>query len=316
MRMKPSGEERERGLAEKDLREKHSQVLLSQRIQHIRRLRASRREDVMATEWYCPTKSNPDWRYAAEGERPRGEGREAAAMEELTAMLDYHAERGAGGSVVNVYAKEEEAAEAFAQKLGGSLAAFDRVTQASNVPGGVPPPVPLGSVASTPAVVGRALKRHDYAPLTVWRCLRRWAGNAEGEACTYNGIRGTGKYVVILVDPNPAATTLVEGLNRMRIIPPSLAAVVGVTPLSCPELARLAKKAGLTATGASTSTYLLSDTSYSWMDAHGLPRLSLRPWLLILDGKTGMVLSVKRDPTPGTLNDAVMEVVGDWRGKR
>jgi hypothetical protein len=128
--------------------------------------------------------------------------------------------------------------------------------------------------------------------------------------------QGTGKYVVILVDPNPAATTLVEGLNRMRIIPPSLAAVVGVTPLSCPELARLAKKAGLTATGASTSTYLLSDTSYSWMDAHGLPRLSLRPWLLILDGKTGMVLSVKRDPTPGTLNDAVMEVVGDWRGKR
>ena len=79
MRMKPSGEERERGLAEKDLREKHSQVLLSQRIQHIRRLRASRREDVMATEWYCPTKPNPDWRYAAEGERPRGEGREEAS---------------------------------------------------------------------------------------------------------------------------------------------------------------------------------------------------------------------------------------------
>ncbi len=45
-----SGEEKERGIAEKELKEKQSQVLLTQRVQHIRRLRASRREDIMETE--------------------------------------------------------------------------------------------------------------------------------------------------------------------------------------------------------------------------------------------------------------------------
>jgi hypothetical protein len=51
------------------------------------------------------------------------------------------------------------------------------------------------------------------------------------------------------------------------------------------------------------------------MDAHGIPRLSLRPLLFVLDSKKGTVLNVVRDPVPGAINDLVMEVVGDWRGR-
>lgn len=106
----------------------------------------------------------------------------------------------------------------------------------------------------------------------------------------------------------------------MRIIPPSLAAVVGVTTLPPQDAQRLAKKSGLLSVPApsspsSSSPSLLSDPSHQWMDAHGIPRLSLRPLLFVLDSKKGTVLSVVRDPVPGAINDLVMEVVGDWRGR-
>jgi len=107
----------------------------------------------------------------------------------------------------------------------------------------------------------------------------------------------------------------------MRIIPPSLAAVVGVTTLPPQDAQRLAKKSGLlpvpapSSSPSSSSPSLLSDPSHQWMDAHGIPRLSLRPLLFVLDGKKGTVLSVVRDPVPGAINDLVMEVVGDWRGR-
>ena len=139
--------------------------------------------------------------------------------------------------------------------------------------------------------------------------------------------QGTSKYVVVLVDPSQSGLTLVEGLKRMRIILPSLAAVVGVTILSPQDAQRLAKKSGLlpsssppsssssSSSSPSSSPSLLSDPSHQWMDAHGIPRLSLRPLLLVLDGTKGTVLLVVRDPVAGALNDLVMEVVGDWRGR-
>lgn len=109
----------------------------------------------------------------------------------------------------------------------------------------------------------------------------------------------------------------------MRIIPPSLAAVVGITTLPPQDAQRLAKKSGLLPvpspsplpSSSSFSPSLLSDPDHQWMDAHGIPRLSLRPLLFVLDGTKGTVLSVVRDPVPGAINDLVMEVVGDWRGR-
>ncbi len=144
--------------------------------------------------------------------------------------------------------------------------------------------------------------------------------------------QGKSKYVIVLVEPSHSTDNLIEGLKRMRIVPPALAAVVGITveppheaqvcpsilslylPLTHPPThlltQRLAKKHGLTET-----CELLSDAERAWMDAHGMPRLSLRSLLFVLDAEKGSVVSVVRDPAPGAVNGLVMEVVGDWRGK-
>ena len=103
---------------------------------------------------------------------------------------------------------------------------------------------------------------------------------------------------------------VVEGLKRMRIVPPQLAAVVGVSPTPPHEAVRLVKKHGL-APGA----LLSDDADRRWLAAHGVggPR-SLRPIMLVLDGPRGVVLSVVRDPAPGSVNDLLADIVGDWRG--
>ena len=158
----------------------------------------------METEWYNPKKPNPDWRNAAEGSEGGREGREAAAMEELSAMLEFKAERGSGGSVVNIYAKEEEAAKAQARRMGGgnTPAAVAAAAAAGVI---VPLSSPLSSSFSSPSssvlggqqqqqqqqvVIGKTLKRHDYAPLAAWRYLQRSEKAGEGRVqVTYNSVR-------------------------------------------------------------------------------------------------------------------------------
>lgn len=165
----------------------------------------------METEWYNPQKPNPDWRNAAEGSKGR-EGGEAAAMEELSAMLEFKVERGSGGSVVNVYAKEEEAAKAQAQRMGGGN--FPAAVAAAAAAGVVVPlssPLPYSFSSPSSSVpggeqqhqqqqqqeqqqpevlIGKALKRHDYAPLSAWRCLQRSENAGEGQVqVTYNSVR-------------------------------------------------------------------------------------------------------------------------------
>lgn len=51
-----------------------SQVLLAQRIQHIRRLRASRRAEAELAEWWQSAKPNQYWREAAGSVMGGGEG--------------------------------------------------------------------------------------------------------------------------------------------------------------------------------------------------------------------------------------------------
>ena len=165
----------------------------------------------MESEWYNPKKPNPDWRNAAGGSEGGREGGEAAAMEELSAMLEFKAERGSGGSVVNVYAKEDEAAQARARRMGGANtpAAVAAAAAAGVVVPLIPPPPssPSSSSSSFPSsssvlggqqeeqqqqqvVIGKALKRHDYAPLAAWRCLKR-SGEAGGGGVQvmYNSVR-------------------------------------------------------------------------------------------------------------------------------
>lgn len=112
MRYRPTGEEKEKGAEEKAVREKQSQVLLAQRVQHIKRLRQARREDVVANaEWYKPKQPNRDWRNAfepapatAEPAADRvgagaGPGGPAAAVvvDEISEMIEFKAERCVGG---------------------------------------------------------------------------------------------------------------------------------------------------------------------------------------------------------------------------
>lgn len=114
--------------------------------------------------------------------------------------------------------------------------------------------------------------------------------------------------MVVLAGVTPEGL-VIEGLKRMRIVPPHVAAVVGVSPTGPHEAVRLVKKHGL-APGA-----FLSDVDRRWLAAHGVggPR-SLRPVMLVLDGPRGVVLGVVRDPAPGSVNDQLAEIVGDWRG--
>lgn len=97
MRHQPSGEERERAVDEKQLREKQSQVLLAQRIQHIKRLRKARREEIVETEWYRPRQPNLDWRNAFAA-TASGEDSAAAAgvVDEISEMIEFKAERCVG----------------------------------------------------------------------------------------------------------------------------------------------------------------------------------------------------------------------------
>ena len=94
----------------------------------------------------------------------------------------------------------------------------------------------------------------------------------------------------------------------MRIVPPALASVIGITAASPIEAKRLVTKAGL-------NVPLLSDEKKAWMSAHGMASRSLRSIMFILDGKTGSVLKIVREPAPGAVNDYLIEVIGDWRGE-
>ncbi len=113
--------------------------------------------------------------------------------------------------------------------------------------------------------------------------------------------------MVVLAGTGPEGLVL-EGLKRMRIVPPQLAAVVGVCPTPPHEAVRLVKKHGL------TPGSFLSDVDGRWLAAHGVgaPR-SLRPLMLVLDGARGVVLSAISSPPPGSVNDLLAEVCGDWR---
>jgi hypothetical protein len=155
--------------------------------------------------------------------------------------------------------------------------------------------------------VAPPLKRNVFAPILVWRELRHSDAEGQEVAASYNGVRGESRYVVVLA--GVAAEGLVtEGLKRMRIVPPALAAIVGVCQTPPHEAVRLVKKHGL------SPGSLLSDVDGRWLAAHGIggPR-SLRPVMLVLDGPRGVVLSVVRDPPPGSVNDLLAEAVGDWR---
>ena len=195
----------------------------------------------METEWYNPKKPNPDWRNAARGSEGGREGGEAAAMEELNAMLEFKAERGSGGSVVNVYAKEEEAAQAQARRMGGANtpAAVAAAAAAGVVVPLSPPPSSSFSSSSSSSsvlggqqeqqqqqevVIGKALKRHDYAPLAAWRCLKRSEETGGGGVqVTYNSVRVRNKEEKMedstssrLIHPHPELTSLSPPL-----LPPS-----------------------------------------------------------------------------------------------
>lgn len=82
-----------------------SQVLLAQRVQHIKRLRKARREEIVETEWYSPKQPNRDWRNAFAAAQP---GEEAGAppadaeakktgglpvVDEISEMIEFKAER-------------------------------------------------------------------------------------------------------------------------------------------------------------------------------------------------------------------------------
>jgi len=56
--------------------------------------------------------------------------------------------------------------------------------------------------------------------------------------------QGNSQYVVVLVGTSTVPTNFMEGLKRMRIIPPHLAAVIGVTSLGPQEAGRLSRKSG------------------------------------------------------------------------
>lgn len=121
-------------------------------------------------------------------------------------------------------------------------------------------------------------------------------------------LQNNSRHVVVLADPSFSTDRLMEGLSRMRIVPPSLASIVGITSLSPLEAKRLASKSGLTVP-------LLSDEKKAWMSAHGMAIRSLRSIMFILDAKTGSVLKIIREPAPGAVNDYLIETIGDWRGQ-
>lgn len=235
--------------------------------------------------------------------------------------------RGSGGAVVNVYAREAAAAAV------------------------APAPVPVVDGTASAAAGGLAvrapLRRNDYAPLAAWRGLRYIDGEGREAAASYNRMRvrcwvlagllvawwadrytcldlylvsdsprvlatfkpqNESRYLVVLAGMGPEGLVL-DGLKRMRIVPPKLASVVGVCPTPPHEAVRLVKKHGL------HPGQFLSDVDGRWLAAHGVggPR-ALRPLMLVLDGARGVVLSVVSSPAPGSVNDLLAEAVGDWRG--
>lgn len=99
MRHRPTGQEKDEAIADKQIKEKQSQVLLAQRVQHIKRLRQARREEIVQTEWYAPKQPNHDWRNAfAEGAAGLstaavGGSAEAPVVDEVSEMIVLKAER-------------------------------------------------------------------------------------------------------------------------------------------------------------------------------------------------------------------------------
>lgn len=78
-------------------------MLLAQRVQHIKRLRKARREDIVETEWYNPKEPNREWRNAfdaqpapAAADEPAAPKKAAAAgmvVDEVMEMIEFKAER-------------------------------------------------------------------------------------------------------------------------------------------------------------------------------------------------------------------------------
>ena len=94
-------------------------------------------------------------------------------MDELSALLEFKAERGSGGSVVNVYAKETSSSSSSSS----SLPARKTLVTAAAVGGG----------GGGRGGGGKVLKRYDYTPLAAWRSLKRSLD--VGDQVTYNSIR-------------------------------------------------------------------------------------------------------------------------------
>lgn len=75
--------------------------------------------------------------------------------------------------------------------------------------------------------------------------------------------QGPCQYVVVLAEPSFSTNHFFDGLKRLAIVPPELAAVVGVTVLSASEANKVAKRTGL-----APHTTVLSDEGRHWLRAH------------------------------------------------
>jgi peroxiredoxin len=112
--------------------------------------------------------------------------------------------------------------------------------------------------------------------------------------------------VVVLAESRHTHDYLIESLNRMRILPPWFASVVGVTVLPHEELGKVGKK-------QQGSYQLLSDPEQRWLRAHQVKERALVRIMYVLDGQKGTVLGIHREPHVDGVNDLVIESVGDWR---
>lgn len=79
-------------------------MLLAQRVQHIKRLRKARREDIVETEWYNPKQPNREWRNAFDpqqqapaaaddGAAPPKKAVAGMVVDEVMEMIEFKAER-------------------------------------------------------------------------------------------------------------------------------------------------------------------------------------------------------------------------------